>query len=55
MLSDLRIAIKKRFDQEGIEFPYPHRTITYKEKNDSIADRDVYKRQRNDLVILCVL
>ena len=38
MLSDLRIAIKKRFDQEGIEFPYPHRTITYKEKNDSIAD-----------------
>lgn len=32
MLSDLRIALKKRFDQEGIEFPYPHRTITYKEK-----------------------
>lgn len=30
MLSDLRIAIKRRFDQEGIEFPYPHRTITYK-------------------------
>ncbi len=30
MLSDLRIAIKKRFDKEGIEFPYPHRTITYK-------------------------
>lgn len=30
MLSDLRIAIKRRFDKEGIEFPYPHRTITYK-------------------------
>lgn len=30
MLSDLRLAIKKRFDAEGIDFPYPHRTITYK-------------------------
>ena len=30
MLSDLRIAIKKRFDQEGIQFPYPHRTVVYK-------------------------
>ena len=39
MLSDLRIAIKKRFDQEGIEFPYPHRTIIYKEKSEGIADR----------------
>lgn len=31
MLSDLRISLKKRFDAEGISFPYPHRTITYKE------------------------
>lgn len=38
MLSDLRIAIKRRFDQEGIEFPYPHRTITYKE--DVFKDHD---------------
>ncbi len=30
MLCDLRYAIKKRFDKEGIEFPYPHRTITIK-------------------------
>ena len=30
LLSDLRIAIKKRFDKEGIEFPYPHRTIITK-------------------------
>ena len=30
LLSDLRIAIKKRFDQEGIEFPYPHCTIVTK-------------------------
>lgn len=27
MLSDLRIAIKRRFDQEGIVIPYPHQTI----------------------------
>lgn len=31
MLSDLRIAIKRRFDQEGIIIPYPHRTIEMKE------------------------
>ncbi len=36
MLSDLRIAIKKRFDKEGIEFPYPHRTITYKNPEERI-------------------
>ena len=30
MLCDLRMSIKKRFDAEGIEFPYPHRTITIK-------------------------
>lgn len=27
MLSDLRKSIKKRFQEEGIEIPYPHRTI----------------------------
>lgn len=30
MLSDLREAIKKRFDEEGIEFPYPHRVVVKK-------------------------
>ena len=30
MLSDLRIAIKHRFDKEGIVIPYPHRTIEIK-------------------------
>lgn len=30
MLSDLRIAIKKQFDAVGINIPYPHRTILYK-------------------------
>lgn len=30
MTSDLREAIKKRFDAEGIEFPYPHRVIVNK-------------------------
>ncbi|MEG0330339.1 MAG: mechanosensitive ion channel family protein [Longicatena sp.] len=32
MLSDLRISIKKAFDENGIEFPYPHRTIVYKKE-----------------------
>lgn len=31
MLSDLRIAIKKRFDQAGIEIPYPHQTVEVKQ------------------------
>ncbi len=35
MLSDLRISIKQRFDKEGIEIPYPHRTITYKHEKKS--------------------
>jgi len=30
MRHDLNRAIKLRFDQEGIEIPYPHRTITFK-------------------------
>lgn len=33
MLSDLRKSIKLRFDQEGIEIPYPHQTIVYKQEN----------------------
>lgn len=38
MLSDLRLSIKQRFDQEGIEFPFPHRTIIYQDsENDEIA------------------
>lgn len=27
LLSDLRLSIKARFDQEGIDIPYPHRVI----------------------------
>lgn len=27
---DLNICIKKRFDQEGIEIPFPHRTVYFK-------------------------
>ena len=30
MQSDINRAIKKRFDAEGIEIPFPHRTIVYK-------------------------
>lgn len=31
MLSDLRISIKRRFDKEGIEIPYPHQTVEIKQ------------------------
>ncbi len=34
MLSDIRIAIKKRFDEAGIEIPYPHRSVIVKQEND---------------------
>ncbi len=37
MLSDIRIAIKKRFDEAGIEIPYPHRTVTWKQESDQKA------------------
>jgi small-conductance mechanosensitive channel len=30
MKCDLLKSIKERFDQEGVEIPYPHRTIVYK-------------------------
>lgn len=33
MLSDLRIALISRFNEAGVELPYPHRTLTYKDGN----------------------
>jgi small-conductance mechanosensitive channel len=30
--TDLNISIKKRFDKEGIEIPFPYRTIVFKDK-----------------------
>lgn len=42
MLSDLRIAIKKRFDEVGIDIPYPHRTIVMKE-NANIQESNTEK------------
>lgn len=32
MLCDLRKSVKERFDKEGIEIPFPYRTIVYKGK-----------------------
>ena len=29
---DLNKSIKQRFDKEGIEIPFPYRTIVYKQK-----------------------
>jgi len=31
---DINQSIKKRFDREGIEIPFPHRTLVYKEKKE---------------------
>lgn len=33
LLSDLRLSIKARFDQEGIEIPYPHRVVISETKD----------------------
>ena len=45
MLSDIRIAIKQRFDKEGIEIPYPHRSISIKaEKMAAMKETDEEKR-----------
>ena len=32
LMCDLYESIKKRFDREGIEIPFPHRTLVYKEQ-----------------------
>lgn len=37
MKTDLFKSIKARFDNEGIEIPFPYRTIVYKEKNEKKA------------------
>lgn len=34
MGTDLNESIKKRFDKEGIEIPFPYRTLVYKEKKE---------------------
>jgi len=35
---DLNKSVKKRFDEEGIEIPFPYRTIVYKEKKTQKSD-----------------
>lgn len=46
MKCDLLESIKKRFDLEGIDIPYPHRTITFKDhpiKIDQINKNEIKK------------
>lgn len=38
MHCDLNKSIKQRFDQEGIEIPYPYRTIVYKNQQDNTRE-----------------
>ena len=44
LLSDLRIAIKHRFDAEGIDFPYPHHTIITKSHHPNANDDSIETR-----------
>lgn len=37
MECDLIESVKLRFDEEGIEIPFPHRTLVYKNKNNNEA------------------
>ena len=40
LLSDLRLSIKARFDEEGIEIPYPHRVFIMENNNQSTNEKD---------------
>lgn len=37
---DLLESIKKRFDKEGVEIPFPYRTIVYKKDLEDLSDTD---------------
>ncbi|MBU0535599.1 MAG: mechanosensitive ion channel family protein [Nanoarchaeota archaeon] len=43
MGTDLNRIIKKRFDKEGIEIPYPYRTIVFKDKMNKTSRRSLRK------------
>lgn len=51
MKTDLLESIKKRFDKEGVEIPYPHRTLVYKEapsNKDHTNERKTFKNPKKD-------
>lgn len=44
MKCDLYESIKKRFDKEGIEIPFPHRTMVFKEEQLKSLSRNLQKK-----------
>jgi small-conductance mechanosensitive channel len=44
LTTDVNLAVKKRFDKEGIEIPFPHRTIVY--KTDVLKERKKLKKKK---------
>ncbi len=52
MKSDLLESIKKRFDKEGVEIPYPHRTLVYKEAKPRIKNESGQEHIKNQEMVL---
>lgn len=47
MRCDLLESIKKRFDKEGIEIPFPYRTVVFKNKEESKTDNKDSEKNEN--------
>lgn len=46
--SDVNRGIKKRFDEAGIEIPFPYRTLVYKNDLDQNKQREADKKEPNE-------